>query len=940
MSYQPNTNYYMPYSSGTDSDLESDIESDIESDLSDTSEDIRIRQEQDPRYAILRKPTVSLTTSKEQTEYMNQNTQLGGAPWDESTNINSLEDHVYLLPPKTTKTSLISIKSTNRDRNVFPTPFNFQLKLPRVYKNVTKFQLVQLSFPNNSNGITKPNIYLSSFIQKMLNDGVPSTCIVSCINIINCTTATNGFGVIEHGRMSMSGEPLMTALSIRPGTYTDKQLANEITAQSNNTPPLNLISYEQFRDIFINTRDISVMFNEPGDNFFSQTNNVQLGQHTKEHIMNTYYTNRHIDMLPMITEQNAIIAYYFPVLKEALATNFAESFIQIPSDLKAQGVDYNAIYSTVMGPFEGFNSDLYYQICIANKDALDIYRRHLTFELRNVNKYNWSHSNNKFISIHDSLHTSITRDISKAMNNAINQEILAAGLTPTSFSTLKNDSIGYAAITKHLETNLSTCIGSYHLMGKYEYRGGDSHITSESTFTVSDLTGDEYFTTMFSYTSTFGRLYGNYAGIKMKFTNFADYHSTLSSYHAISQSTHAAIYKINSESVSNYHTYVSTKYTNILPQKMIDTRSYISNQGLAVSFVTNRAVYIPGHTMPLTPSMASMASMQSMPSMPKETMQPIQPIQPIQPNTQIPVPISSPPTNLIINPSVMAMSIADPNVDLTVDSTVDSTVDPNVDPTVDVSVDPSIDQTVDLTVDPNVDVSVDPTVDPFVDRPMFEPIIGAYRVSDKTFNGNCSQICCTYLNHIMTSWYSCLPTNLVIGSLTYRMGLINMNPATMNLISTVTQITSTGNLNFFMQINDEQGFNNLDVVMNEDYMVSNETTGQVKLMAAKILMGNVGDTGISQTLIQNPSIFEATLGKLDRLNFKIYYDDDNLTPAWLYLPFLLDVNEWNATFQVDEEIGFANQHSGWGNRPSIPVPANPNDTPYLGFTHRNNPNNA
>ena len=88
-----------------------------------------------------------------------------------------------------------------------------------------------------------------------------------------------------------------------------------------------------------------------------------------------------------------------------------------------------------------------------------------------------------------------------------------------------------------------------------------------------------------------------------------------------------------------------------------------------------------------------------------------------------------------------------------------------------------------------------------------------------------------------------------------------------------------------MQINDEQGFNNMDIAMNENYMIGNETTSQVKLVAAKILMANVGDSGISQTLIQNPSIFENTLGKLDRLNIKIYYDNDTITPAWLLLPF-------------------------------------------------------
>jgi hypothetical protein len=165
MSHAPNmTNYYMPYSSmGDDTDADdTDAESDLESQLSDLSEDLRIRQEQDPRYALLAKPTI---TTANQVTYANQVAGLSGAPWDESTNITSLEDKVYLVPPKTTKTSLISIKSTNRDRNVFPTPFNFQLKLPRVYKNVTKFQLVQLSFPNSSNGISQPILYLSSFIE-------------------------------------------------------------------------------------------------------------------------------------------------------------------------------------------------------------------------------------------------------------------------------------------------------------------------------------------------------------------------------------------------------------------------------------------------------------------------------------------------------------------------------------------------------------------------------------------------------------------------------------------------------------------------------------------------------------------------------------------------------------------------------------------------------
>jgi hypothetical protein len=167
-----------------------------------------------------------------------------------------------------------------------------------------------------------------------------------------------------------------------------------------------------------------------------------------------------------------------------------------------------------------------------------------------------------------------------------------------------------------------------------------------------------------------------------------------------------------------------------------------------------------------------------------------------------------------------------------------------------------------------------------------------------------------------------------------------MTPGTFNIFSTVSQITSTSNTNFLMSINDAQGFNNMDISMPEDYNLSNETTGQVKLIAGKILMGAIGDTGVSQTVIQNPTVFENTLGRLDKLDIKIYYDDDAITPAWLYLPYFLSIQEWNATFQIDEQVGFANKSTGWGIRPSIPVPADPDSTPYIHFTHKNNPNNS
>lgn len=799
--------YYRPYDSGDESDMSSDEDEVVQNEQIARGYDPRINREEDPRYAILRAAGPSFSTSQQQDKYMEHN---AGAPYDQTTNITSLKDHVYLDPPKTTKTSLVSIKSINRDKNVFPTPYRFQLKLPRTYKNVTKFQMVQMSFPNsNTQNISQSGLITSTIVRDLAFKGVPSSCISDCIGVITCGTSFNSFGLIEQGRVASDGQPLLLTIPLADGTYTDTQLAKELTFKANSTPPFNLISYDAFRDTFMHTRDISVLFNEPGEGFYSNATQRRYGHHTKEDIMNTYYTQQYIDGLSEITEKIAFNAYYFPILKEVIATKMGKPFILLGDT----GITYIQLTERVLGIFEGLTSDLYYTICQLNRGSLDSYRRHHTFEFRNVNKYSIIHNatDQKNNIIHDNLHPSLQRDMSNRYHMVLNQHLRLADLNVHSFKTLKSELCSYSAIFKHLETNLSTMLGNYHFVTGYTYTGGTDHVTTESTFRTEDLESDIEFTTMFNYTSSIGGIYGNYEGAIMSFSTFTDYQSTLSSYYQIVQSTSHSISSIHGRVNQDHHLYVSTKYSGILPSNMIQVRTYNQNQGLPVSFVTGQPVYIPGQSV----------------------------------------------------------------------------------------------------------------------SQMFE-----YNAS------TCNYICCSTITNIVKSWYSCLPTDFVTRTPQYRLGLVNILPSSFNLISTVTALTSTGNLNIFMQINDEQGFNNMDITMPENYNITNETTGQVKLVAAKILMGQVGDAGISQTVIQNPSLFENTLGKLDRLDFKLYYDDQSITPAWLYQPYYFDFTEWNATFQIDEEIGFANRNSGWGGKPSISVPENPSDTPYIFFTHRDNPNNS
>ena len=312
--------YYRPYESDENEDFDSDDS--LESDDSEESEDIETLRRNDPRYAILKMAGPPLHKNNNQVNYANK--QQLGSPYDPLTNVTSLEDHVYLDPPKTIRTTLISIKSINRDKSLFPTPYQFQLKLPRTYKNVTKFQLVQLSFPNNNtNNVSQMTLINSTVLTNLISRGVPSSCISDCVGLLQCATPANAVALVEDGRLNDQGDPLLVALSVADGSYEDAELAREITFKANCTPPFNLISYDAFRDVFMNTRDILCLFNEPGDGFYSKTNNKRFGAHYKTDIMNTYYSQYQVDIHPFITDKIAFNAYYFPVLKELLATQMA-----------------------------------------------------------------------------------------------------------------------------------------------------------------------------------------------------------------------------------------------------------------------------------------------------------------------------------------------------------------------------------------------------------------------------------------------------------------------------------------------------------------------------------------------------------------------------------------------------------------------------------------
>jgi hypothetical protein len=797
---QDTPQYYMPYDSGSDTgtDTDTDTDEDYDSDNLPASEDARIRREEDPRYAIIRTAGPSFNTSAQQLKYMEH---APGAAYDNATDITSLQNFTYLNPPKTTLTSLFSVKAANRDRRVYPSPFNYEIKLPRVYKNVTKFQLVQLSFPNNTvDLVVTSQQFVSTFITVLLSKGVPQCCISTCVQAIECG-GPGGVSLLEEGRINTFGDPAIVTLNVHDGVYTMPKLIDQLNIESNNTPPFNIISYNEFKDFYQTTGDISILFNEPGEYFKSRLTADRVYRNpSKDNIIDSYYPKAYIDTLLDITDRIAFNAYYYPVLKEILATKRAQPFLTLNS------YNYNSVYDSVVNRFQGLDNIDYYIIASTNQHVLDSYRRLHTFELRNINKYNWSVDNltNNLHIVHNSLHPSFKKDVQNNFNRVFESQLHSAGLTKKSIQTLKSQKAVNNTILKGLEKYLSTVISQYYLASKYLYLGGDNHITSQQIYSYSDLHNDEDFTSMFDFTSQFGNQFANYPGVSLTFKNFLDFHSTISSYYnlvAAETSTISSIYGLTYETHTNY---VKKKYTNILPQSYIENQSYFADAPLGVKIVGTKAVNVPGFS---------------------------------------------------------------------------------------------------LTTDPCT---------------------------------NCSSVCCDVIRNLIYGWYSCLPVQNVTNSLSYRLGIENFNIIDFNLASTIAAVP-VGRENYFLQINPDQSFNNMDVAMNENYNISNETTGQVKLMYAKILTGGLGAGEVAQTVIQNPVVFENPLGKLDRLQFKIYYDDEALTPAWLVVPFEIGFNDWDATFQIDEEVGFADRNAGFsGYIPTIPIPTNPNAIQYMALTSTNN----
>ena len=422
--------YYAPYESA--SEEESDVSSESgESHVSlDSSEsgfsDSAARRLDDPRYAIIAAAGKNFNTVNEQLAFSKGN--MGSAYSNELVNPafpkSVAESPLYINPKKQIVSSLFSFKSQDRDINVYPFSTSFSLKTPRIYKNVSQIQLVQISIQNPLNNV--PDV--SSVINIISNYFDKITDLSDCKQCLENFASFTGGGFSELGRTNpiLPSQVLVHGFEVRSGSYDPESLASELNQQTNKTPPFTTVSYAEHKRLFQSTKQVDHLFNEPGRYYFNTLSNTFFTTNNKADIINLYLPDLTLVDSQQPSDQETFVAYFYPVLKEAFMTPFDFKFLDL------SGYSESNAKHQVLNQYQGLNSPFYYMLCQLNHVYLRTLRRSYTFEYNPINDYQWDYSplTKKISVVHTDLHKSIQADIAKRYTYDKQQQLAIANVSP------------------------------------------------------------------------------------------------------------------------------------------------------------------------------------------------------------------------------------------------------------------------------------------------------------------------------------------------------------------------------------------------------------------------------------------------------------------------------------------------------------------------------
>ena len=379
-------------------------------------------------------------TNAEQILFQNPKTM---APYVSDTSGVSIPK---LTTTKTAVTSIIMLDSRNRDIYVYPQPTNLVLRLPRTYKNISNFQLVQINM-------------LSSFFYFRADKSNLSITIQEQGRYLQDT-----LGVTKDSTNSTL-YPITT--KIREGTYTIDTLVAELNLQLNRTPIFYdfINGINDFAPIFIASGDYSLNFNQPGDNFYDSLNNIFNRSPTITQIVQHYFQSS-LASLTSYTSAQVKVAYYYPVVKEILLDiEFGEKSLNLKIANTAQLLTDETVFTRSVYTFQGLDDIIVQQVIDINIPILDAYRIKHTFRYSLINQYTVSYStNNNRISITSSgLNTSLLTLLNTKYTQYFTNQLTISGLSIQQYTTQTTLNTVLLAVLndmyKYLQTQVSVYFG-------------------------------------------------------------------------------------------------------------------------------------------------------------------------------------------------------------------------------------------------------------------------------------------------------------------------------------------------------------------------------------------------------------------------------------------------------------------------------------------------
>ena len=388
-------------------------------------------------------------------------------------------------------TSIINMDSTNRDKNVYPQPTNLQLRLPRTYKQIVNFQVVQIKLLSAFYYFRKSKQNITITINEQGRFLYPDGSVVTGSDVTDPTVAKVLNKITN---------------TIREGSYDILTLIDELTTQLNNTPIFYdfVGGFNQFVLLFAATGDLSLGFNLPGDYYYDSVINNYIANPTIDTIVTKYFKQRYAGQTGYTINQMKV-AYYYAVLKEILVDN---TYLGTPIDFSAANASYllpgETPFTRCVYYFQGLN-DFYLQSVIAtNTSTLDAYRLQHTFRYWLVNKYVISYDTyNQHITINSpSLNTSLVNLITYKQSLYFNQQLSLYNITSTQFDDLTTQNTLLLAILTDMYNYLQTqfalgfainfntfTLDYYGQMSNYVYlRNGSNASGVSSTYDINVIT--------------------------------------------------------------------------------------------------------------------------------------------------------------------------------------------------------------------------------------------------------------------------------------------------------------------------------------------------------------------------------------------------------------------------------------------------------------------